>query len=164
MEKSEVNAHLEMLGASVDSPTLNDQDRLELFELVIDFCRGKTPDGKTLIETISRFHDRKPALYADCVRHWFTTRNQDGDVQTLLRQTEDPEVDEEAVSRSLVHLAHRCRNRDQIDPVEMLIVAPLVFDLREESFIDASQQLSLESLPEILGSIIFVEINPIDEP
>jgi len=163
VEKTQLDMHLEMLEASVDSPTLTDQDRLELFELVIDFCRGKTPDAKILIETISRFHDRKPALYADCVRTWFSKHHQDEDVLTLLRQISDPEVDEEAVSRSLVHLAGRCRAHDKIDPIEMMIIAPMVLSLREESFVDAQLQLSLDNLERVLEGIIIIELKPADD-
>lgn len=163
MDKSELEVHLEILKSAVVSPVFSDQDRQELFELVVGFCRGKNASDATLVRILNQFHEHRPALYSDCVRSWFTKRHRDEDVQTLLRQLADPEVDEEAVVRSILHLVKRSRNNDDLDPVEVVIVAPMVYDLRRGSLVEANLLLSLEDLSKTLEKIFGIEIEPFDE-
>lgn len=132
---------LNMFLASLDSKAMSNDDRTELFRMILD----KYPNNRDILsQAIRNFQSQDYGLFATVAIEELQNRK-DPNIDVLLRQLDDPEVPDEAVVRSLQTLIESPKK----DSITIGLSAPIVNHLRPDAnmaFVADRMQLALDIL------------------
>jgi hypothetical protein len=107
MEES--RTHLDMFVAAVNSPAMNDTDVTELYDLIL-----RDHESSDIVPLASQeFQRKRPAAMMDYCRSILSAQNDD-DCRMLMRQLDDPEVEDESVATTLQVLRDKLRDKHYI--------------------------------------------------
>jgi len=133
--------HLYMFTTSLGNKTFSDQDLTDLFNLLLEQTSAEQADE--ILQAVKMFFDTKPALYADIVREKLS-KDRDSAIALLLRQLDDPEVDSEAIGRSIKHMGREVKKKGRDYLLNCLLLFPLLFDLRREELVESMLERLLD--------------------
>ncbi len=148
--------HLKMFVAAVTSKVMTDQDIIELYDLLL-----KDHEGSQIIPTASvAFHHKRPAAMMDYCRKRLE-KLADDDCRMLIRQLDDPEIEDESVAQTLEVLEDKLRKSDYVAAFALVLqVRPKAVRIAHRDAADSARS----TLGMIAGLLdLFSDMNMLDD-
>lgn len=131
-----------MFLASLSSEVMTKEDRAQLFRMLLEKGRNRP---ELLTPAIGQFQNMYYSVFAEIALEELA-KEKDSDVDTLLRQLDDPEIEDDAIIRSLEVLIEK----PNMSMATLGLIAPIAHHLRPE----ANTEFTLNQIGEVLSNSI----------